>query len=255
MEQVVKDHLDALEAEHGITIVFAVLAGSRAWNLNRANSDYDVRYVYQRPATDYLTINRKTDTLVQVGDTVESHGWDVRKAFGLLARSNYSAVELFSSEIVLVNDPVLACLPTLLPQFVRKPVVVNALKGLAADAVRHFNDETLSPEERTKQLAEAVRMTLSYSWLETVKVLPPHNVDRLLKDLVLIAELKDGIYKLFDARRKGLEWIDTGLARWVELMFNLSPIRPERKPRARDAEADVSALDKLIHNLILGYSA
>jgi predicted nucleotidyltransferase len=41
-------HLKNIEIDNDIKIIYAVLAGSRAWNLNSEFSDYDIRFVYKQ---------------------------------------------------------------------------------------------------------------------------------------------------------------------------------------------------------------
>jgi predicted nucleotidyltransferase len=44
----INDLLTSIEKTNDVTIVLAVEAGSRAWNLHSATSDYDIRFVYVR---------------------------------------------------------------------------------------------------------------------------------------------------------------------------------------------------------------
>jgi hypothetical protein len=45
----IADRLDAIEAEHQVTVLYACESGSRAWGFPSADSDYDVRVVYVHP--------------------------------------------------------------------------------------------------------------------------------------------------------------------------------------------------------------
>ena len=52
MEQNIVELLKCIEKEKKIKILFAVEAGSRAWELNSSESDYDVHFVYYRSLED-----------------------------------------------------------------------------------------------------------------------------------------------------------------------------------------------------------
>ena len=52
-----------IEKKHNVKILFAVENGSRAWKMESANSDYDVRGVYFRPIKDYVQINKPKDVI------------------------------------------------------------------------------------------------------------------------------------------------------------------------------------------------
>ena len=52
MMQRIDQTLCELEREHGVRILYAAESGSRAWGFASPDSDYDVRFVYVRPAAD-----------------------------------------------------------------------------------------------------------------------------------------------------------------------------------------------------------
>ena len=44
----IRNKLTEIEKTHGITILYAVESGSRAWGFESTDSDYDVRFIYAR---------------------------------------------------------------------------------------------------------------------------------------------------------------------------------------------------------------
>jgi predicted nucleotidyltransferase len=52
----VQRRLDAIARDQRCRILFAVESGSRAWGFPSPDSDYDVRFVYARPADWYLSV-------------------------------------------------------------------------------------------------------------------------------------------------------------------------------------------------------
>lgn len=55
--------LDGVEAHHGVRILWAIESGSRAWGFPSPDSDYDGRFLYVRPATDYIGLRRRRDVI------------------------------------------------------------------------------------------------------------------------------------------------------------------------------------------------
>ncbi len=53
--------LAAVEQEDRVRILLSVESGSRAWGFPSRDSDYDVRFIFIRPLTDYLGISPPRD--------------------------------------------------------------------------------------------------------------------------------------------------------------------------------------------------
>src|SRR5690349_10122700 len=78
--------LAATEREHGVRILMAIESGSRAWGFASPNSDFDVRFIYARPADDYLSLDledRRDVIEYPIVDDIDLNGWDLRKALRL----------------------------------------------------------------------------------------------------------------------------------------------------------------------------
>ena len=54
MKELILSELEKIEEQYGVRVLHAVESGSRAWGFASPDSDYDVRFVYVRPAADYL---------------------------------------------------------------------------------------------------------------------------------------------------------------------------------------------------------
>lgn len=97
----VQRRLDAIEAKEQCRVLFAVESGSRAWGFPSPDSDYDVRFVYARPADWYLSIYAGRDVIeTPIEDDMDVNGWDLRKALHLVLKSNAVISEWMESPII-----------------------------------------------------------------------------------------------------------------------------------------------------------
>lgn len=97
--------LKAVEQAHGVRILLAVESGSRAWGFPSPDSDWDVRFIYAHSVDWYLQVRDRRDVIEQADGLLDLSGWDVRKAIGLLLKSNASAVEWLRSPVIYQERP------------------------------------------------------------------------------------------------------------------------------------------------------
>lgn len=93
--------LDEIEQRENVRILLAVESGSRAWGLSSPDSDYDVRFVYQRVRKDYLRLDEKKDTIDwQLDEVLDINGWDLKKALRQFYKGNATLFEWSNSPVV-----------------------------------------------------------------------------------------------------------------------------------------------------------
>jgi predicted nucleotidyltransferase len=102
----VDEVLSRVEDERSVRVLFACESGSRAWGFESQDSDYDVRFLYVHPRDWYLSIDGRRDVVeMPVSDDLDVSGWDLRKALGLLRKSNPPLLEWLRSPLVYREDP------------------------------------------------------------------------------------------------------------------------------------------------------
>ena len=204
----IRRKLDSIEAEHGVRILYACESGSRAWGMASADSDCDVRFVYARPAEQYLCVDPDHEPDVIECGVIETpdglldcNGWDVRKALSLLLRSNSSLLDWLASPIVYRCDGSFA------PR-------MRALSEKAVSRLRlwhHFRalrDKSLHgfASRRTAKLwLYALRAQLAMLWLEQGRSLPPSAVGELCAALPEKPGLREELVSAIAAKRLGRE--------------------------------------------------
>jgi predicted nucleotidyltransferase len=96
----VEEWLKKIEADHHIEVLFACEAGSRAWGYDSPDSDQDIRYIYKyMDLRTYVSMDDPPD-VIDHSFPFDSQGWDLKKAFRLLRKSNPSLLEWSYSPIV-----------------------------------------------------------------------------------------------------------------------------------------------------------
>ena len=101
MRELIISKLKQIEKDYNVRVLLAVESGSRAWGFASPDSDYDVRFIYVRPETEYLRLEAVRDVIeLPVNDELDINGWDLQKTLRLLYRSNPTLFEWFSSPIV-----------------------------------------------------------------------------------------------------------------------------------------------------------
>ncbi|HEY5823377.1 MAG TPA: nucleotidyltransferase domain-containing protein [Cyclobacteriaceae bacterium] len=105
MKNLILDKLDDIEKQNNVRILYACESGSRAWGFASPDSDYDVRFIYVHPIDYYLSIDDQRDVVeLPINDLLDINGWELRKAFRLLRKSNAPLCEWLQSPVVYQKD-------------------------------------------------------------------------------------------------------------------------------------------------------
>ncbi len=172
VEHEIGELLDRLEVEHGFRIVYACESGSRAWGFASPDSDYDIRFLFVRPQRFYLSVVQGTEAidLPLVGD-LDAGGWDVRKAAGLLGKSNGALVEWLHSPIVYRKaQGFLGRWRTAACEVFSPKASADHYRGLAKQIL---NTKLDRPQVRAKDYLYALRSTLAARWVLDGREIPP----------------------------------------------------------------------------------
>jgi len=197
--------LSAIELEQGVKVLLAVESGSRAWGFPSKNSDYDVRFIYLRSPTDYLTVVPRRDVIERPVDAVlDVNGWDIRKALRLFLRSNAVLQEWISSPVRYIDCPPFS---GQLRELIEEGADLNAFEYHYDHlARRSFDEITVSDDSvRLKTYCYALRAVLSLCWLRDRKTPPPMDMISLQSGVELTANLKEVIEELIDKKTHALE--------------------------------------------------
>jgi predicted nucleotidyltransferase len=202
--------LAALEAEECCRVLFAVESGSRAWGFPSTDSDYDVRFIYARPAEWYLSVDLedKRDVIERpINDLIDLAGWDVRKALQLFAKTNPPLYEWLDSPIVYADDGVFAnALRGLMPAFYSPIAAGYHYLRMAERTDKAYMQGELV---KLKKYFYVLRPLLAVRWIEQGRGPVPMLFESLLSTIEGQSDLLAGIRDLL-VRKVAGEELDEG---------------------------------------------
>ena len=200
----IAERLGEVEAEHGVRVLYACEAGSRAWGFASPDSDYDVRFLYVRDEDWYLSfdVERRRDVIeCPIENEVDCSGWDVRKALHLFLRTNGALLEWLHSPIrYLEHGDFAQSLRTLAVRCFNPTALCHHYSHMARRNAREY---VLGDQVRLKKYFYVLRPLLAIIHIERLGV-PPVEFEQLV-DAVAPANLRTGIAKLLALKRETAE--------------------------------------------------
>ena len=202
MENLIQQKLKEIEQSENCRILLAVESGSRAWGFASPDSDYDVRFIYTRPAREYLRLDRPRDVIeLPINDELDINGWDIDKTLRLLHKSNPTVFEWFSSPIVYLTTPFAEQFkPIMLRYFASKSGLWHYLH-MAEGNYREFLRTDMV---KAKKYFYVLRPILACRWILDRNTPPPMLFSELMESY-LPEHLKDTVRALLDLKMNSPE--------------------------------------------------
>jgi predicted nucleotidyltransferase len=205
MDAVIVKRLEQIEQEHGVRILFAVESGSRAWGFASADSDYDVRFVYTRPARDYLRVVPLRDVIeLPLAGALDINGWDLYKALTLFRKSNPPLLEWLHSPIIYEERGDFAARLRELARtyFSAKRMTYHYLSMVKTQFKVYIEGR---PEVIAKKYLYALRPLLCVHWIEQNGTPPPTALQSVLDGIDLAADIRTQLSGLIERKQGGGE--------------------------------------------------
>ncbi len=223
-------NLAKIERDEQVKILYACESGSRAWGFPSADSDYDVRFIYVHPLDWYLSVFEKRDVIEHpINDQLDISGWDLKKALGLLAKSNSPLLEWLGSPIVYQADAAASVELRTLAEAFYKPI--SCAYHYLQMARGNFREYLRGDEVWTKKYFYVLRPVLAINWIEQGLGVVPTDFTVALDRLITDPHLRTAIDDLLEQKRIGAEldngpriasisdFIESQLARWQDGRF------------------------------------
>ncbi|MES2288492.1 MAG: nucleotidyltransferase domain-containing protein [Pseudomonadota bacterium] len=201
--QDIQNRLDMIEAEQRVRLLMVVESGSRAWGFPSPDSDYDIRFVYVRERDWYLQLQPGRDVIeAPIEDEIDLNGWDIRKALGLLMKSNAVISEWIESPIRYRSPhPIVERLGALADAILDARALAHHYASVGRNAAeRWLDDDQPVP---VKKYFYALRPALAIRFLRTNPGLrPPMHLDALVAASGLSSAVADDIAALVEVKSR-----------------------------------------------------
>lgn len=210
-DKILKILSDIMQSQN-IKILYAVESGSRAWGFSSENSDYDIRFIYMRPVEDYLRIDSLKDTIEYKPDNIiDASGWDLKKALGLLGKSNPSFFEWHNSPIIYMTTELWQ---NISPQFNDFFEAESGFYHYYHMAENNYKP-ILEGNKKLKKYFYVLRCLLACKWITDKKTSPPVLFDTLINEM-LEDNLKDSIKELIEIKKNSKECVHIEKTDWLD---------------------------------------
>ncbi len=194
--------LKEIEKTQNVEVLYAVESGSRAWGFASPDSDYDVRFIYVRPAKQYLELQPKKDFIDwELNEVFDINGWDLSRTLQYLHKSNATFFEWANSPIVYYESPKWSEISKLQELYFSCKSVMYHYYGTAQkNYLEHLGEEWVS----YKKYFYVLRPLLACKWIEQKASAPPVRFDLLMEE-VLEENLKPIVVDLIHTKMQMAE--------------------------------------------------
>lgn len=248
MKTKIIEKLRETEAKYNIEILLAVESGSRAWGFASPDSDYDIRFIYRHSKDWYLTPWDKDETIeFMTEDDLDGSGWDLRKTFHLLLKSNVALLSWFYSPIVYIENKSFTKLFKPLADQCFSPIAVS-FHYLSMS--KKYLESCRNDEVKLKSYFYCLRIALSGKWITEKKTVPPV----LFNDLLVLADpaMRTKIENLIALKAtKGESYFHPNDWELFEFMERLISENEKKAKSLSGSKADKAQMEKVFREIIL----
>ena len=202
----------AIEKEEKVTILFAVENGSRAWRMESADSDYDVRFVYHRPLKEYLNLTRPKEVIEKFydaksrplehsqGSYIDMVGHDVFKFLTLLSKSNPTAIEWLVSDIVYYGEQNKVFKKFALENFSKKALFYH-YHSICKKMYLEYTGRAITG----KKYLYSLRGLVNAKYVQQFGKIPPIRFTQAVRDVSIAEDVKNKCFEIIKLKQKGKE--------------------------------------------------
>ena len=231
----IKKKLTEIEETENIRILHCVESGCRAWGFASPDSDYDVRFVYVRPAEWYLKLEKTRDVIEwQLDDVYDISGWDIQKMLRLLYKSNPTVFEWKNSPIVYRTTEDWKRISEVTDSYFSR---THGIYHYLSTARHNYKEYLRTEEVRLKKYFYVLRPLLACRWIADKETPPPMLFSELM-EAELESDIRPYVEELLEKKMQTPE-IGTGkrideLNRWIEQEIRVMKILAEKTDNTRE---------------------
>lgn len=246
--------LAAIEAEHGVRVLYACESGSRGWGFASPDSDYDVRFLYVHPVEWYLRVSPQRDVIeLPISSVLDINGWELRKALGLLKKGNATLIEWLDSPVVYkAEERFLRAMRAAATQVHRPERSFHHYLHMARKNYREYlQGETV----RLKKYLYVLRPVLAAMWVQQRRETAPMPFQELVDAMIMDVALREAIAQLLAVKRQASEAEYGQPMPVINTFLEEQLARLEQSAPAYTDSAGDGVLDELLRQAVLDASA
>ena len=248
----IKAKLTQIEQRENIRILYACESGSRAWGFASPDSDYDVRFVFVRPIEDYLRVKELPDYIdAELNEVYDINGWDLKKFFKQLYKSNPVIFEWADSPIVYRTSEEWGRIKTNMQDFVLQVAMIHHYRGMGRrnckDLGRALHGST--GEVVLKKYLYVLRPVLACVWIMQKLTVPPTDFSKLVEE-VLPEELKTSVEELLAVKMQSGEMEKGARIPQIDLFIESKLNEATVFPVTDEVQVNYEKLDKLFLEIV-----
>ncbi|WP_433671920.1 nucleotidyltransferase domain-containing protein [Nocardia sp. CA-136227] len=244
--------LDRIVREHRVDVLLAIESGSRAWGFPSPDSDYDCRFVYLRPADDYLTPWPGSDVIeTPLVGLLDVNGWDLVKALRLLVNGNAVLIEWLMSPIAYRGDAQFRDeLRTLADEVADRQRVARHYLHLGRRQWRLFDSN-----RSLKKVFYSLRPAMALRWMHEHpdKAVAPMHLPTLLAECELPREFVESVRELTELKSRTREMgsgdVPAPIADFISAEFERAALEFAKVDPARREHAQARAAEFFRHHV------
>lgn len=204
IRNIIEQKLYSIENEYRVTILLAVESGSRAWGFESLDSDYDVRFIYKHEKEWYLKILPERDVIeIPIENLMDYSGWDLRKSFFLMNKSNPVLYEWMKSPIIYKKNEIFYNLfNDVSEEYFSK---VSTIYHYLHMAKKNYKEYLKRDYVKSKKYFYVLRPLLACEWVELKSSPPPMEFETLLNELLRDNIIRNEVDVLLIKKKSGLE--------------------------------------------------
>lgn len=197
MNNIITEKLSQIESESKIRILYACESGSRAWGFPSPNSDYDVRFIYVHHLDWHLSLKENKDSIdLPINKDLDIGGWEIRKALGLLWKSNPPLLEWLNSSIIYrANSDFLREVKGLSQEYYSPIAVMHHYLSMSK---KYFEACQENDEVKLKKYFYALRTAVAGKWVREKMTIPRTNMSEMLERVE--EKVQDKIIQLIEVK-------------------------------------------------------
>ena len=245
MEHEILKEVKELCDKHGVEPMYVFFTGSRAYGYNKADSDYDVLFVFKRPVVDYFRVHPLSDE-IKVADK-DVKGWDLRKFCSILCKSGWNAFEALHCRFAFPIEGYYMSFNHLKHlaesgDFYEPMKVAKTMVGCSARDLAKY--EEAEGNKKLKYFLSYARMVMSAMYCVTHTTYPPVHFLTLAHASLHEPEKYDFIKELVEARKEGKD-ATPFLVKMEEFMKTLKEDCEKVKERVKEFDYKAKDDDKM----------